>query len=309
MKTIFMGTPDFSIDSLKYIYENTDLKAVFTKVDKVNARGNKVNYSPVKQFALEHNIDIVQPRTLRNNEEVLEIIKKYDPELIVVVAYGMIIPKEIIDYPKYGIINVHSSLLPKYRGAAPIHASILNGDDKTGVSIMYIDEKLDEGDIICSLETDITEEDNLGTLHDRLKILGAKGLEQAIDLIKSGKVNAIKQDHSLATFVKPIKKEETKVDFKDSSRNIFNKIRGLNPFPEAYTILDGKVLKLYDSKIVEYSGNEVPGTVINLNKEGILVKTGDGAILLKEVKLEGKRKQKALDFINGRQIEINKILE
>ncbi len=309
MKTIFMGTPDFSIDSLKYIYENTDLKAVFTKVDKVNARGNKVNYSPVKQFALEHNIDIVQPRTLRNNEEVLEIIKKYDPELIVVVAYGMIIPKEIIDYPKYGIINVHSSLLPKYRGAAPIHAAILNGDDKTGVSIMYIDEKLDEGDVICSLETDITEEDNLGTLHDRLKILGAKGLEQAIDLIKSGKVNAIKQDHSLATFVKPIKKEETKVDFKDSSRNIFNKIRGLNPFPEAYTILDGKVLKLYDSKIVEYSGNEVPGTVINLNKEGILVKTGDGAILLREVKLEGKRKQKALDFINGRQIEINKILE
>ena len=309
MKTIFMGTPDFSIDSLKYIYENTDLKAVFTKVDKVNARGNKVNYSPVKQFALEHNIDIVQPRTLRNNEEVLEIIKKYDPELIVVVAYGMIIPKEIIDYPKYGIINVHSSLLPKYRGAAPIHASILNGDDKTGVSIMYIDEKLDEGDVICSLETDITEEDNLGTLHDRLKILGDKGLEQAIDLIKSGKVNAIKQDHSLATFVKPIKKEETKVDFKDSSRNIFNKIRGLNPFPEAYTILDGKVLKLYDSKIVEYSGNEVPGTVINLTKEGILVKTGDGAILLKEVKLEGKRKQKALDFINGRQIEINKILE
>ena len=309
MKTIFMGTPDFSIDSLKYIYENTDLKAVFTKVDKVNARGNKVNYSPVKQFALEHNIDIVQPRTLRNNEEVLEIIKKYDPELIVVVAYGMIIPKEIIDYPKYGIINVHSSLLPKYRGAAPIHAAILNGDDKTGVSIMYIDEKLDEGDVICSLETDITEEDNLGTLHDRLKILGAKGLGQAIDLIKSGKVNAIKQDHSLATFVKPIKKEETKVDFKDSSRNIFNKIRGLNPFPEAYTILDGKVLKLYDSKIVEYSGNEVPGTVINLTKEGILVKTGDGAILLKEVKLEGKRKQKALDFINGRQIEINKILE
>ena len=309
MKTIFMGTPDFSIDSLKYIYENTDLKAVFTKVDKVNARGNKVNYSPVKQFALEHNIDIVQPRTLRNNEEVLEIIKKYDPELIVVVAYGMIIPKEIIDYPKYGIINVHSSLLPKYRGAAPIHAAILNGDDKTGVSIMYIDEKLDEGDVICSLETDITEEDNLGTLHDRLKILGAKGLGQAIDLIKSGKVNAIKQDHSLATFVKPIKKEETKVDFKDSSRNIFNKIRGLNPFPEAYTILDGKVLKLYDSKIVEYSGNEVPGTVINLNKEGILVKTSDGAILLKEVKLEGKRKQKALDFINGRQIEINKILE
>lgn len=308
MKTLFMGTPDFALDTLKYLYENTELLAVFTKVDKVNGRGNKITFSPVKQFALDNGIDVIQPKSLRV-DETYNLIKKYNPDLIVVVAYGMIIPKNIIDIPKFGIINVHSSLLPKYRGAAPIHAAIINGDDKTGVSIMYISEGLDEGDVILTKETPIYLEDNLGTLHDRLKVLGAEGVEETIKLMEENKVIRYPQDNSLATFVKPIKKEETKVDFKDSSRNIFNKIRGLNPFPEAYTILDGKVLKLYDSKIVEYSGNEVPGTVINLNKEGILVKTGDGAILLKEVKLEGKRKQKALDFINGRQIEINKILE
>lgn len=209
MKTIFMGTPDFAIETLKYLHENTELLAVFTKVDKINARGNKVVFSPVKQYALDNNIEIVQPKSLRT-EEIYEILKKYNADLIVVVAYGMIIPKNIIDLPKYGIINVHSSLLPKYRGAAPIHAAILNGDDKTGVSIMYINEKLDEGDIICTLETEILKEDNLGSLHDRLKMLGALGVKQAIEMMKNNTVKATKQDHSLATFVKPIKKKKLK---------------------------------------------------------------------------------------------------
>ncbi|CAM3087974.1 methionyl-tRNA formyltransferase [Streptobacillus felis] len=301
MRTIFMGTPDFALDTLKYIHENTDLLAVFTKVDKVNARGNKIIFSPVKQYALDNNIEIVQPKSLRT-DDVYELLKEYNADLIIVVAYGMIIPKNIIDLPKYGIINVHSSLLPKYRGAAPIHAAILNGDEKTGVSIMYIDEKLDEGDVICTLETEIKKEDNLGTLHDRLKVLGAEGVKQAVEMMKNGTVKATKQDHSLATFVKPIKKEETKVDFSKDSLSIFNKIRGLNPFPEAYTTLNGKVLKLYASDITQYIGDEEPGTVIDLTKEGIVVKTGDGAIIIKELKLEGKKKQSSLDFINGRQI-------
>ncbi|NYV28268.1 methionyl-tRNA formyltransferase [Streptobacillus felis] len=301
MRTIFMGTPDFAFDTLKYIHENTELLAVFTKVDKVNARGNKIIFSPVKQYALDNNIEIVQPKSLRT-DDVYELLKEYNADLIIVVAYGMIIPKNIIDLPKYGIINVHSSLLPKYRGAAPIHAAILNGDEKTGVSIMYIDEKLDEGDVICTLETEIKKEDNLGTLHDRLKVLGAEGVKQAVEMMKNGTVKATKQDHSLATFVKPIKKEETKVDFSKDSLSIFNKIRGLNPFPEAYTTLNGKVLKLYASDITQYIGDEEPGTVIDLTKEGIVVKTGDGAIIIKELKLEGKKKQSSLDFINGRQI-------
>ena len=308
MKTLFMGTPDFALDTLKYLYENTELLAVFTKVDKVNGRGNKITFSPVKQFALDNGIDIVQPKSLRV-DETYNLIKEYNPDLIVVVAYGMIIPKNIIDIPKYGIINVHSSLLPKYRGAAPIHAAIINGDDKTGVSIMYISEGLDEGDVILTKETPIYLEDNLGSLHDRLKVLGAEGVKETIKLMETNKVIRHPQDNNLATFVKPIKKEETKIDFNDKSINIFNKIRGMNPFPVAYTTLNDKVLKFYDSMYVEYIGDEIPGTVIYLGKEGIKVKTGDGAIFIKELKLEGKKKQKATDFINGRQINLNDILK
>ena len=308
MKTLFMGTPDFALDTLKYLYENTELLAVFTKVDKVNGRGNKITFSPVKQFALDNGIDVIQPKSLRV-DETYNLIKEYNPDLIVVVAYGMIIPKNIIDIPKYGIINVHSSLLPKYRGAAPIHAAIINGDDKTGVSIMYISEGLDEGDVILTKETPIYLEDNLGSLHDRLKVLGAEGVKETIKLMEENKVIRHPQDNSLATFVKPIKKEETKIDFNDKSINIFNKIRGMNPFPVAYTTLNDKILKLYDSMYVEYIGDEIPGTVIYLGKEGIKVKTGDGAIFIKELKLEGKKKQKATDFINGRQINLNDILK
>ena len=308
MKTLFMGTPDFALDTLKYLYENTELLAVFTKVDKVNGRGNKITFSPVKQFALDNGIDVIQPKSLRV-DETYNLIKEYNPDLIVVVAYGMIIPKNIIDIPKFGIINVHSSLLPKYRGAAPIHAAIINGDDKTGVSIMYISEGLDEGDVILTKETPIYLEDNLGALHDRLKVLGAEGVKETIKLMEENKVIRHPQDNSLATFVKPIKKEETKIDFNDRSINIFNKIRGMNPFPVAYTTLNDKVLKLYDSMYVEYIGDEIPGTVIYLGKEGIKVKTSDGAIFIKELKLEGKKKQKATDFINGRQINLNDILK
>lgn len=308
MKTLFMGTPDFALDTLKYLYENTELLAVFTKVDKVNGRGNKITFSPVKQFALDNGIDVIQPKSLRV-DETYNLIKEYNPDLIVVVAYGMIIPKNIIDIPKFGIINVHSSLLPKYRGAAPIHAAIINGDNKTGVSIMYISEGLDEGDVILTKETPIYLEDNLGTLHDRLKVLGAEGVKETIKLMEENKVIRHPQDNSLATFVKPIKKEETKIDFNDKSINIFNKIRGMNPFPVAYTTLNDKVLKLYDSMYAEYIGDEIPGTVIYLGKEGIKVKTSDGAIFIKELKLEGKKKQKATDFINGRQINLNDILK
>ena len=308
MRTLFMGTPDFALDTLKYLYDNTELLAVFTKVDKVNGRGNKITFSPVKQFALDNGIDVIQPKSLRV-DETYNLIKEYNPDLIVVVAYGMIIPKNIIDIPKFGIINVHSSLLPKYRGAAPIHAAIINGDDKTGVSIMYISEGLDEGDVILTKETPIYLEDNLGTLHDRLKVLGAEGVKETIKLMEENKVIRHPQDNSLATFVKPIKKEETKIDFNDKSINIFNKIRGMNPFPVAYTTLNDKVLKLYDSMYVEYIGDEIPGTVIYLGKEGIKVKTSDGAIFIKELKLEGKKKQKATDFINGRQINLNDILK
>ena len=308
MRIIFMGTPMFALPSLEKIYKEHEVIAVFTKADKPNARGKKIKYSPIKEFALANNLRIYQPETFKD-EALIEEIKNMQPDLIVVVAYGKILPKEVLDIPKYGIINVHSSLLPKYRGAAPIHAAIINGDDKTGVSIMYISEGLDEGDVILTKETPIYLEDNLGTLHDRLKVLGAEGVKETIKLMKENKVIRHPQDSSLVTFVKPIKKEETKIDFNDKSINIFNKIRGMNPFPVAYTTLNDKILKLYDSMYVEYAGNEIPGTVLSLDKYGIKVKTSDGAILIKELKLEGKKKQKATDFINGRQINLNDILK
>ena len=234
MKTIFMGTPEFAIPSLETVYKNTDLKLIFTKEDKRNARGNKIIYSPVKQFGLDNDIEIIQPKRMKD-EEVISKIKEVNPDLIVVVAYGKIIPREIIDIPKYGIINVHSSLLPKYRGASPIHSAILNGDTETGVSIMYIEEELDAGDVILKEYCEISEEDTLGTLHDRLKELGAIGLGKALKLIEEEKVQAEKQDETKVSFVKPITKEQTRINWDDAKEVIYNQIRVLNHFPVAHT--------------------------------------------------------------------------
>lgn len=305
MKTIFMGTPEFAIPSLEKVYEKTDLKLIFTKEDKPNARGNKIIYSPVKQFALDKGIEIIQPKKMKD-EEIINKIKEINPDLIVVVAYGKIIPNEIIEIPKYGIINVHSSLLPKYRGASPIHSAILNGDTESGVSIMYIEEELDAGDVILKEYCEITEEDTLGTLHDKLKELGAIGLEKTLNLIEEEKVVAEKQDDSKATFVKPITKEQAKINWENNKEIIFNQIRGLNPFPGAYTYNENnEVIKIYKTEKVEkeYEGNY--GEIVELiSKKGPVVKTKNGGIILLEVKFEGKKLQKGIDILNGRKLQL-----
>ena len=300
MKTIFMGTPEFAVPSLEKVFEMTDIAAIFTKEDKPNARGNKIIVSPVKQFGLDHNIEIIQPRKLKDSD-LINKIKELAPDLIVVVAYGKIIPREIIDIPKYGIINVHSSLLPKYRGASPIHSAILNGDKETGVSIMYIEEELDSGDVILTESCEITETDTLGTLHDRLKILGAEALGKVLDLIETGKVTAVPQDHSKATFVKPITKEEEKIDWNKRSEEVYNKIRGLNPFPGAYTTFKDTIVKIYETEkdYGEYDGEF--GEIVALKKKyGPVVKLKDGNLILKKVKLQGKKNQSGIDLLNGR---------
>ena len=296
-----MGTPEFAIPSLKAVSKNTDLKLIFTKEDKRNARGNKIIYSPVKQFGLDNDIEVIQPKRMKD-EEVIDKIKEVNPDLIVVVAYGKILPKEIIDIPKYGIINVHSSLLPKYRGASPIHSAILNGDKESGVSIMYIEEGLDSGDVILKETCEITEDDTLGTLHDRLKELGAIGLEKALKLIEVGEVKAEKQDDSKATFVKPITKEQAKIDWNNTKEVIFNQIRGLNPFPGAYTHNEkNENIKIYKSEKLEkeYAGEN--GTVVEMTKKGPVVKVANGALRLLEIKFEGKKLQSGADIVNGRK--------
>lgn len=298
-----MGTPEFAIPSLETVYKNTDLKLIFTKEDKRNARGNKIIFSPVKQFGLDNNIEIIQPKRLKD-AEITEKIREINPDLIVVVAYGKIIPKEIIDIPKYGIINVHSSLLPKYRGASPIHSAILNGDKETGVSIMYIEEELDAGDVILKEYCEINEDDTLGTLHDKLKELGATGLEKTLKLIEDGNVKTEKQDDTKATFVKPISKEQAKIDWTDTKENVYNKIRGLNPFPAAYTFNEkNENIKVYKGEKIDKIYDGEFGEIVEIiNKKGPVVKVRNGGIILTEVKFEGKKIQKGTDVINGRKL-------
>ena len=298
-----MGTPEFAIPSLETVYKNTDLKLIFTKEDKRNARGNKIIFSPVKQFGLDNNIEIIQPKRLKD-AEITEKIREINPDLIVVVAYGKIIPKEIIDIPKYGIINVHSSLLPKYRGASPIHSAILNGDKETGVSIMYIEEALDAGDVILKEYCEINEDDTLGTLHDKLKELGATGLEKTLKLIEDGNVKTEKQDDTKATFVKPISKEQAKIDWTDTKENVYNKIRGLNPFPAAYTFNEkNENIKVYKGEKIDKIYDGEFGEIVEIiNKKGPVVKVRNGGIILTEVKFEGKKIQKGTDVINGRKL-------
>ena len=305
-----MGTPEFAIPSLEVVAKNTDLKAIFTKEAKVNARGNKIIFSPVKQFGIDNEIEVIQPKKIKD-EKIIEKIKEINPDLIVVVAYGKILPKEIIDIPKYGIINVHSSLLPKYRGASPIHSAILNGDTKSGVSIMYIEEGLDSGDVILQESCDILENDTLGTLHDKLKDLGAIGLEKALKLIEAEKVEATKQDESLATFVKPITKEQAKIDWNNTKEVIFNQVRGLNPFPAAHTFNEkDENIKIYKTEKLdkEYEGQN--GQIVDIiNKKGPVVKVKNGALVLLEVKFQGKKLQRGVDVINGRKMAIGECLK
>ena len=243
------------------------------------------------------------------DEEVIDKIKEVNPDLIVVVAYGKILPKEIIDIPKYGIINVHSSLLPKYRGASPIHSAILNGDKESGVSIMYIEEGLDSGDVILKETCEITEDDTLGTLHDRLKELGAIGLEKALKLIEAEEVKAEKQDDSKATFVKPITKEQAKINWNNIKEVTFNQIRGLNPFPGAYTHNEkNENIKIYKSEKLEKEYDGENGTVVEMTKKGPVVKVANGALRLLEIKFEGKKLQSGADVVNGRKMAVGEKL-
>lgn len=257
MRILFMGTPEFAVPCLDAMNKEHEVIGIYTKIDKVNKRGGKIEYLPVKQYAIDNNIPVYQPTTLKDGTVEKEI-KELNPDLIVVVAYGKIIPKSIIDIPKYGIINVHSSLLPKYRGAAPINAAIINGEEKTGVTVMYIAEELDAGDIIVTRETEITEEETFLTLHDKLKDLGAEALSSAVKMIFEGTNPRIPQNHSEATFVKPFKKEDLKIDWNKTEKEIYNFVRGINPFPCANTTLNDKILKIYEvKKIIKYMKTEM----------------------------------------------------
>lgn len=310
MRILFMGTPDFAVPCLEILDKKHEIIGVFTKVDKINKRGKKIEYLPVKQYAIDKNIPIYQPNSLKD-EETKNIIKELNPDLIVVVAYGKIIPKDIIDMPKFGIINVHSSLLPRFRGAAPINAALMAGDEKSGVTIMYVAEGLDTGNIILAKETPITEEDNFETLHDRLKFLGAEALDEAVTLIEKGENESIPQDDSLATFVKPFKKEDLKIDWNKSKEEIFNFVRGISPVPCAWTMDEDKLLKVYEvKKYDKVYENGVNGEIVDKVKgKGPVVKVMGGSLIITSAKPESKKILSGADLLNGNFIKIGNTLK
>ncbi len=309
MRIVFMGTPDFAVASLKAIAEcgRDEIAGVFTQPDRPKGRGQKMLMTPVKEYALEKGFEVYQPQRIKE-PEAIELLRSLKPDLIVVAAFGQFLPEEILEMPKYGCINVHASLLPKYRGAAPIHYAILNGEEKSGVTIMQMDIGMDTGDMLTKAETAITPEMTMGELHDALKEQGGSLLLETIELIKAGKAEPVKQNNDEATYAHLLTREMEVIDWTLPAAELHNKIRAFNPAPGAFTVLpDGKKLKLWRAEVADCK-NAAPGTVTDILKTGFKVACGNGALLITEVQPESKKRMPAAVFCNGRGINTGDIL-
>ncbi len=306
MRIVFMGTPDFAAASLKkLIDEKYDIAAVFTQPDKPRDRGMKLSYSPVKELALENNIPVYQPTKLRDGTAT-ELIKSLRPDILVVVAYGRILPDDMLEVPKYGAINVHASLLPKYRGAAPIQWAVLNGDKITGVTTMYLASEMDTGDIIYTSETEIGEFETSGELFDRLMVMGAELLDRTLRDIEAGTAPRTQQDHSKASYVKMLDKSLSPIEWAKTPREIIKQIYGLQPWPVATAELDGKVFKIYSAEYTQNKTVKAPGSVVSAGKKGIEIACLDGeTLLITELQAAGKKRMKASDYLLGHPIKVD----
>lgn len=306
MRIVFMGTPDFAAASLKkLIDEKYDIAAVFTQPDKPRDRGMKLSYSPVKELALENNIPVYQPTKLRDGTAT-ELIKSLRPDILVVVAYGRILPDDMLEVPKYGAINVHASLLPKYRGAAPIQWAVLNGDKITGVTTMYLASEMDTGDIIYTAETEIGEFETSGELFDRLMVMGAELLDRTLRDIEAGTAPRTQQDHSKASYVKMLDKSLSPIEWAKTPRDIIKQIYGLQPWPVATAELDGKVFKIYSAEYTQNKTVKAPGSVVSAGKKGIEIAClGGETLLITELQAAGKKRMKASDYLLGHPIKVD----
>lgn len=309
MKIVFMGTPDFAVPCLRVLAENGhNVAAVFTQPDKPKGRGYKMIPTPVKAAAQEYGIPVYQPLSLRKGEDAeasMKTLREIAPELIVVVAYGQILPKEILDLPKYHCINIHASLLPAYRGAAPIQWCVLNGEKVTGVTSMLMAEGLDTGDMLIKKETEIGENETASSLHDRLSVMGAEVLLETVKAVEEGTLSPEPQDDSLSTYASRITKEMSELDFNKSAKELHNIIRGITGF----TTLEGKRLKVYASSVIEIKNSEniQNGTVTDTDR--FTVKCGDGmGLMFAEIQPEGKKRMKTEDYLRGRKIEAGTVL-
>ena len=309
MKTVFMGTPDFAAVILKALTESRHQVAyAVTQPDKAKNRGKKIQYTPVKEIALDNGIEVLQPERVRGNEEFIQTLRECRPDIMIVAAYGQILPKEVLELPKYGCINVHASLLPKLRGAAPIQKAIIDGEKETGVTIMQMAEGLDTGDMLLKEAVEIGGM-NYSQLHDRLAEMGSKLLLEALDLIEEGTARAEKQDDSLSTYAHMISKQDGKVSFEKSPEEIERLIRGFDPWPGAFCDCGEIVMKLWKAQPLDEDTRGIqPGTVISADEKGMKVACGGRALLVTEIQVPGKKRVNVGDYLKGNRIEAGTVL-
>ena len=309
MKIAFMGTPEFAVTVLEGLLNTKhEVGLVATQPDKAKNRGKKIQYTPVKENALEHNIKVLQPEKVRGNEEFLEELKDYRPDIIVVAAYGQILPKEVLELPKYGCVNVHASLLPRLRGAAPIQRAIIEVDEETGVTIMQMSEGLDTGDMLAKESIKIGTM-NYSMLHDALAEIGARLMVHTLDLIEEGKISPEPQDDSKSSYAEMVFKQEGKIDFTRQPEAVERLIRGFDPWPGAFCEYEDMVMKLWKAQpLCENTGKE-PGTIIEVSARGIKIACGDGTLLVSEIQIPGKKRVAVSEYLKGNQIKEGIILK
>lgn len=308
MKIIFMGTPDFSVPGLEALVEaGHEIVLAVTQPDKQKGRGKSVQFPPVKETALRYNIPVIQPERIREPQWI-QVLSEYEADIAVVIAFGQILPKEILDMPRLGCINVHASLLPKYRGASPIQQSILDGEKETGVTIQQMAEGVDTGDIISKVVVPIGEKETGGSLFDKLAEEGAKLLVATLEVFEQGTVTFEKQDESKASRVGMIRKNMGQIDFTQPAAVIERLIRGLNPWPSAYTTIHGKTLKLWEAKVVPKAEDAVPGQVQQVGKHTFVIAAGEDALEIESLQLEGKKRMDTESFLRGYSIQKGQML-
>ena len=309
MNIVFMGTPDFAVPTLELLIgQGHQISAVVTQPDKPKGSGKSLSMTPVKEVALKHDLPVLQPVKIRGDEEFYKHILSLNPDIIVVVAFGQILPETILNIPKYGGINIHGSLLPKYRGAAPIQWAIMDEEPVTGVTIMYMDKGMDTGDMLLKREMPIEKDDTYASLHDKMKVVGAQTLIEALPLIENGGKEREKQDDSKATYASMIQKSLGEINWQNPSSKINAQIRGLNPWPAGYTYYKGEVMKVWQAVVLEETTNEAPGTIIRVDKLGVVVQTGTTCLQIEELQMPNKKRMPVSEYIKGNTLEVGVVL-
>lgn len=309
MKVIFMGTPDFAVPTLEALYNNShEISLVISQADKAKGRGKKLLFTPVKEKALQLGLDVFQPDNI-NHKESINIISQKKPDVIVVVAYGQILKEDILNIPRLGCINVHASLLPKYRGAAPINWSIINGEKNTGVTTMVMEKGLDSGDMLLKCETEIFSEETAGELHDRLMKIGADLLIETLKELEAGNLRSTPQNHEDATYAPMMSKELGRINWNESATRISNLVRGTQPWPGAYTAYKDHNIKILEVDIVDRFKEDESGKVIKINNDGIFVNALDNCIVIKRIQFPGKKAMSVSEFLRGNEFELGILLK